>query len=237
MSRHNYRADECGFSLRTIVIVMFSWMVASRVAAEDVRPILLHRVTFTDDKSKTRTVEASVLLTAQDGGLLLEGRDGRLWTISPKQLENDEETTEPFIPLTADEIGKQLQQELIDFGVKSPSEVILTKHYVICTTAGRVYGEWVGGLFERLHEAFHSFWKDAGLELHEPEFPLTAFVLKDQAEFVQVATKHDGPDAAVSKGYFSIETNRIVMFDLSENRHPRNRSTKFVRRCGSRHSM
>lgn len=218
MSRHNYRADECGFSLRTIVIVMFSWMVASRVAAEDVRPILLHRVTFTDDKSKTRTVEASVLLTAQDGGLLLEGRDGRLWTISPKQLENDEETTEPFIPLTADEIGKQLQQELIDFGVKSPSEVILTKHYVICTTAGRVYGEWVGGLFERLHEAFHSFWKEAGLELHEPEFPLTAFVLKDQAEFVQVATKHDGPDAAVSKGYFSIETNRIVMFDLSENR-------------------
>ena len=114
MSRHNYRAVECGFSLRTIVIVMFSWMVASRVAAEDVRPILLHRVTFTDDKSKTRTVEACVLLTAQDGGLLLEGRDGRLWTVSPKQLENDEETTDPFIPLTADEIGKQLQQELLE---------------------------------------------------------------------------------------------------------------------------
>ncbi len=187
----------------------------SNVRADEAPDSPLYRVTFADEKSVTRTIDARVLLTAQDGGLLLEGRDGKLWTVGSKQLEKNELTDETFQPLPADQLGKQLQQELIEFGIKSPSEIIQTKHYVICSTAGRKYGEWVGGLFERLHDAFHAYWKEEELNLHEPEFPLTAFVLKDQTEFVQLATKHDGPDAAVSKGYFSIETNRIVMFDLS----------------------
>ena len=44
---------------------------------------------------------------------------------------------------------------------------------------------------------------------------MPAIVLKDQTEFAELATKLDGPDAAASKGYFSIPTNRIVMFDLT----------------------
>lgn len=220
MARHNRFRAEYQCLLITIACMFCSLAVTSATSAEDATPAVQHRVTFFDDrfpndKPKSRTVECRVLIAAQDGGLLIEGRDGRLWTIGPKQLKKDEATTEPFRPFSADEIGQQLQTELIDFGIKSPSAIVQTKHYVICSTAGRVYGEWVGGLFERLHDAFHSFWKEAGLELHEPEFPLAAFALKDQAEFTQVATKHDGPDASVSKGYFSIETNRIVMFDLS----------------------
>lgn len=192
-------------------------LLVAEVLADEPTHSPLHRVTFADGKSVTRTIDARILLTAQDGGLLIEGQDGKLWTVNPKQLEKDDATDEAFQPLSADQVGKQLQQELDDFGIKSPSDVILTKHYVICSTAGRKYGEWVGTLFERLYDGFQAYWKAAGVELCEPEFPLPAFVLKDQTEFVQLATKHDGPDAAVSKGYYSIETNRIVMFDLSAN--------------------
>ena len=215
MRRHFYYELIRGRSLRVIVVALISWLFAADVRADEATPSALHRVTFADDKSVTRTVDCRILLTAQDGGLLLEGRDGKLWTVSPKQLEKSESSDETFQPLPADQLGQQLQQELIEFGIKSPSEIIQTKHYVICSTAGRKYGEWVGGLFERLYDAFHLFWKEDDLNLHEPEFLLAAFVLKDQTEFVQLATQHDGADAAVSKGYFSIETNRIVMFDLS----------------------
>lgn len=195
-------------------------MLLGLSVAEDNEPnpelLKLHRVTFADAKSELRTVEARVLIEAQDGGLLLEARDGRLWQVASQHLRKNLTTDDLFKPLPADELGRQLQSELTELGIESPSIVVVTKHYVICTTAGRKYAEWVGGLFERLHDGFRSFWKTHGLELREAEFPLPAIVLKDQAEFAALATKHDSPDAAQSHGgYFSIPTNRVVMFDLT----------------------
>ena len=175
----------------------------------------LNRVTFTDAKSVVRTIESRVLLEAQDGGLLLEGRDGRLWNVTPKQLQRREATDEEFKPLSAEQLGEQLTKEVAEFGIKTPTQVVITKHYVICSTAGKVYAEWCGSLFERLHDAFHADWKAAGLELHEAEFPLPAVVLKDRTEFAEFATKHDRPDAAQAPGYFSEPTNRVILFDLT----------------------
>ncbi|MFM9964475.1 MAG: DUF1570 domain-containing protein [Planctomycetaceae bacterium] len=175
----------------------------------------LHRVTWTDAKSETRSVAGRVLLKAQDGGLVLEGRDGRLWNVTPKQLQQHETTDELFQPLKSEELGQQLSREVAALGIKTPTQVVITKHYVICSTAGQKYGEWCGSVSERLHDAFLAYWKTAGLELHEPEFPLPVIVLKDHAQFTDFAAKHDRPDAAQSPGYFSEPTNRIILFDLT----------------------
>ncbi len=208
------------------VTVLIAWLLAlvmSVVRADE--PALevsevepenrLHRVTWTDAKSETRTVAGRVLLKAQDGGLLLESRDGRLWNVTPKQLQKDETTDELFQPLKAQELGEQLSREVAELGIKTPTQIVVTKRYVICSTAGRKYAEWCGSLFERLHDAFQAYWKAAGLELREPEFPLPAIVLKDHAQFTEFAAKHDRPDAAQSQGYFSEPTNRIILFDLT----------------------
>jgi hypothetical protein len=193
-----------------------AWGEESRQEARELKPEQrVHRVTWTDAKSETRTITSRVLLEAQDGGLLLEGRDGRLWTVSPKQLQKHETTDELFQPLTADELGQQLSREVAELGVKTATQVVVTKHYVICSTAGRKYAEWCGTIFERLHDAFLAYWKAAGLELREAEFPLPAIVLKDHAQFTEFAAKHDRPDAAQSPGYFSEPTNRIILFDLT----------------------
>lgn len=171
--------------------------------------------TFLDSAAVEQHVEARLLLEAQDGGLLLESRDGRLWNVLPQQLRKLERLTEPFQPLKPNELGIQLQQEVVELGIKAESQIVVTKHFVLCSTAGKKYAEWVGGLLERLHDGFHAFWKTNLLELQEPEFPLPVIVLRDQAEFAKFATKHDGRDAAQSQGYFSIATNRVVMFDLT----------------------
>ena len=203
--------------LKTLIVGMMATaaLVAVNVDADDPPKLRLHRITFTDAKSVTRTIESRVLLEAQDGGLLLEGRDGRLWNVTPKQLQKREATEDPFQPLSAEQLGEQLAREVAEFGIKIPTQVVVTKHFVICSTASRVYAEWCGSLFERLHDAFQAYWKDAGLELREPEFPLPAIVLKDRTEFAEFATKHDRPDAAQAPGYFSEPTNRIILFDLA----------------------
>lgn len=175
----------------------------------------LHRVTWVDAASKQRTMTGRVLLEAQDGGLVFETRDARLWNITPKQLREHDVAREKFQPLTSAELGEQLAREVAELGISTPTQVVVTKHYVVCSTAGLVYAEWCGSTLERLHEAFRSYWKTAGLELQEAEFPLPAVVLKDRTEFAEFAAKHDRPDAAQSPGYFSEPTNRIVLFDLT----------------------
>jgi hypothetical protein len=220
-------------SLLSGVCLLCVWMPATPISADDdtkqrdpeLRQPMM-RVTFVDAKTEKRTIDARLLLEAQDGGLLLEGRDGRLWNVSPKQLQHRDALNQPFRPLSSEDLGQQLQRELSELGVKSRTEVVVTKHYVICSTAGRPYAEWCGETFERLHDSFRQFWQEAQLELPEPEFPLPAIVLKDRAEFAAFATKHDRPDAAESPGYFSEPTNRIILFDLTAG--PRSSAPKSV---------
>ena len=196
-------------------VIATAVLIVASSHAEEPPALRLHRITFTDAKSVDRTIESRILLEAQDGGLLIEGRDGRLWNVTPKQLQKREATDDPFQPLSAEQLGDQLAREVTELGIKTPTQVVVTQHYVICSTAGRPYAEWCGSLFERLHDAFRDYWKEAGLELRDAEFPLPAIVLKDRAEFAEFATKHDRPDAAQSLGYFSEPTNRIILFDLT----------------------
>jgi len=177
------------------------------VAADD--PGRVSRVSFTDGK-KLRTVVGRVLVTAQDGGLLVEGRDGRLWTVTPERLKKHEPTDEKFTPLSKAELGKQLQEELGD-----GFELVTTRHYVVLSEAGRRYGIWCGALFERLQKAFYGHWKARKLPLAPPTFPLVAVVLKDQQRFIEFARKDTDIDPTNSVGYFSIMSNRMVLFDLA----------------------
>ncbi|MGQ0637338.1 MAG: DUF1570 domain-containing protein [Planctomycetaceae bacterium] len=173
------------------------------------RPLAFERVTFRRGQAET-TVEGRVLVEAADGGLLVESADGRLWTIEPDQKPSRAKIDGPFSPLTPEALGRQLQAE-----VGGDSEIVVTLHYVICTRAGRPYAQWCGALFERLYAAFHNYWKQRGLELREPEFPLPAIVLADAKQFAAFATRDEGPELADAKGYYSIRSNRMVLYDLT----------------------
>jgi hypothetical protein len=94
-------------------------------------------------------------------------------------------------------------------------DVIRTKHYVICTNTSREYARYCGALFERLYVSFHNYWKQRNFKLSEPEFPLVALIFAGEKEFAAFATKDAGADAATAKGYFSIDTNQMVLYDLT----------------------
>lgn len=185
----------------------------------------LHRITFGEEGQAVRTVEGEILVEAVDGGLLVLGRDGALWNITPGRLTGREEAGEAFQPLSADELGRQLKAELGD-----GFEVLATEHYVICTNAGPAYARWCGTLFERLLTAFRKHWSAKPLELREPAMPLVAIVFAGRDEFARYAAKDAGADAASAAGYYSIRTNRMVLFDLTDGMDGRPRTPEEISR-------
>ncbi len=193
-------------SLGAVVAALF--VGVSSLSAADANPLV--HVTFVDDSEQTVTVDGKVVVEAADGGILLLGRDGRLWSVTPKQKRGVEPAGRPFSLLTADELGHALIDEL------GPQfQFLKTRHYVIATGAGPRYAVGCGDLFERLLDAFLAHWKGRGLDLSDPPGPLPAIVFPDERSFKAYAAADAGRFGEESKGYYSIRTNRIVLYDLT----------------------
>jgi len=195
----------CGATTgRGFVLVVVALCVGWAGSARGVDHVTLRR------DGKEIHVSGRVLVTARDGGLLVETRDGVLWGITPKELVQHTSDNAPFEPLSAREMSQRLLAEL-----PAGFEVHQTAHYTICHNTSRRYAQWCGGLFERLYRAFHNYWTNRGFQLFEPEFPLVAIIFADQASFVKFSRGELGDAASSVIGYFSLRTNRMVMYDLT----------------------
>ncbi|MGE3314899.1 MAG: DUF1570 domain-containing protein, partial [Planctomycetaceae bacterium] len=170
----------------------------------------LVRMKFADSKGNSRDVEGKIVVTAEDGGVLLFGRDGRLWNVTPDRMESREESGRNFAPMAADELGAELLKEL-----GGSFTLTRTKHYLIVSAADREYAEWCGSVLEALFKSFFDFWRTKKLELHEPEFPLVAVILPNRTSFAEFALKDAGEQGRSSHGYYSVPTNRMVHYDLT----------------------
>lgn len=172
-----------------------------------------------------QTVEGRVRVQAQDGGLLLEDRQGTLWPITASQSPVIETLDVPFTALTVDEWAISLKAE---FG--EGFEVVRTPHYLICTNAGRGYGEWCGQLFERLHIGFQKFWKDRLPGLEAPDRPLVAIAFATQQEYQDFQVTDAGGVVGAAQGYFSSRTNRMVLFDQATSGSNPNRTATDIQK-------
>ena len=159
-----------------------------------------------------KTIAGRIRVQAQDGGLLLEDRQGTLWPITASQTPVIETLEAPFAAMTADELTTALQAE---FG--NGFKVVRTPHYLIVTNAGPDYGEWCGQLFERLHIGFQKFWKDRLPGLEAPDRPLVAIAFATQKEYQDFQVTDAGGVVGAAQGYFSSRTNRMVLYDQSAN--------------------
>ena len=157
-----------------------------------------------------RQVSGELVVEAADGGLLLLAPDGVLWPVQPDEVIARTADETDFVPLTADELEARLLAQLpAGFAVHH------TQHYLICYNTSRAYAQWCGGLFERLYRAFTNYWSQRDFELSEPRFPLVAVVFADAAGYREFARPElsDTVDSIV--GYYSLQTNRMTMHDLT----------------------
>ena len=189
----------CWFRLAMIVV----GMACSSAAAMD-------HVTLRRDGG-TLYVDGRIVLTAQDGGLLFMARDGVLWRILPTELVKHTTDGAPFRACPAAQMTKSVLADL----PKGFRVYDKAAHYLIVYDTSPAYAQWCGALFERLYAAFRTDWNRRGFEMAEPEFRLVAIIFSDKAAYVTFSQKDLGNAADSIFGYYNMESNRMVMYELA----------------------
>lgn len=208
----------CLWLLKLTVLLISSCCGMGVSNAAEPAPAKLVNAIFQTEAKVELSIEACVLVKTGDGGVLIEGRDGRIWAITPDRLKQLDEQPGDFQLFTAEELAAALTSELKANGVVGPFETITTPHYVVVTNTSRVYAEWCSQVLERLFAAFSEFWKPHGIELTPPLQPLPVIVLANQTQFANFAKVDGNQLSAKGQGYYSITTNRIVLFDLTTSK-------------------
>lgn len=169
----------------------------------------VHRIRYKSDSGKEVEVVGEALVTAQDGGQMILTDDGQMLIIQPETVLSRETTTDPLVPVIADEIGQRLLATL-----PHGFSIHRTKNYVIAHNTNEAYVRWVGGLFESLHRGFHAYFKNQGMTLSSPRFPLVALVFADRKSFDSYAIPELGAAGNSVIGYYNLETNRMTTFNV-----------------------
>jgi len=177
-------------------------LIASHASAMDT-------VTFERD-DKQQQVTGRILVEAQDGGLLVESRDGVYWAIPPREQVATQSDDRPFSPLTGDELKRRVLAEL-----PAGFEVHETAHYLIFFDTSRAYAQWCGSLFERLYMAFTNYFSRKGFDIAEPEHRLVAVVFADRADYLRHARGELGDAAKSIVAYYSLRSNQMTLYDLT----------------------
>uniref|UniRef100_A0A7C2NX44 DUF1570 domain-containing protein n=1 Tax=Schlesneria paludicola TaxID=360056 RepID=A0A7C2NX44_9PLAN len=151
-----------------------------------------------------RTRTGTVVLHDNVTGWFLE-RDGRLTTL-PLAEVGDYRRLGPFRPFAAVELREQLARE---FG--TGFTVSATGHYLVVSSRGS--GERYGRLFEELYRQFVVAFAARGFRMTEPEFPLVAVVLPDQASFHRYCSAEQVQPQPGLRGYYLPSSNRVALYD------------------------
>ena len=167
-------------------------------------------ISLKDGKSYSGRLLADYRQENGAGLTALEMRDGAIEVIHSEQIAEMRSTGEAFRPMTLDEAGRSLLDDLGE-----GYHLHQTKHFVIAHNTSASYALWCGKLFESLYSAFAFYQNRRGFELEEPEFPLMAVLLPNRQAFLDYA-KRDMPTAEGIAAYFNRNSNRIVLYDFSE---------------------
>jgi hypothetical protein len=159
---------------------------------------------------KQQEITGKIVVTAQDGGVMLMTGDGALWPVTPAELIDRKSDDKPFAPLSSEAIGKKMLAEL-----PAGFETHTTAHYLFCFNTSRAYAQWCGALYERLYKGFTNFWTQRGFKLHEPEVPLVVLIFADREAYTAHSKEELGDGAGGVIGFYNLKSNRVTMYDLT----------------------
>lgn len=188
----------------------------------------LEQFVFRDTQEKPQDVQGRVVVTAADGGILIEDRAGALWTITPDRLSSRTSLDRQFSLYSLDEHQPLLRNEL------GPGfRLHKTRRYVIVSDAGEGFVEWVGALLDRFHAGFFRYWEETGLRLSPPAHRLIVIIFRDKEAFTKFQSQDSGSRTQSPFGYYSIRRNRVVLHNftgLNEDKQTMSSITRAARK-------
>ena len=160
---------------------------------------------------KEYNLVGDIEIEAQDDSLYFIQDNGRIWFVQPDEIVERIDSDQDASPATIEAMEKSLLEELPE-GFK----ILKSDHYLIAYQTEKAYAKWVKQLYEgRLYKAFDGFWeRKKKLPLQDPKFPLVVLIFKSKAEYQRYVDRDLGPGQDIV-AYFHMQTNRIVMYDLT----------------------
>ena len=158
----------------------------------------------------TSTVDATIVVEAADGGMLLELDDQHYRLVPAGSVAARRPCPTPEPTESPRAFGQRVLAEL-----PAGFSLLTTRHYVVCFDTSRDYAQWCAALFERLHETFGNFWSQAGLDVTDPSRPLVVVIFADRAAYERHAAGDLGAAADRVVGYYNLMSNRVTTFDLT----------------------
>lgn len=113
-------------------------------------------------------------------------------------------TDAPFVPMSADEIERDLLADGPFAGFKS----LRLPHYLIVYQSSDAFARKSGEVLERLYKGLAEAFRKFDVPVHEAEFPLVAVIFRTEAAF----RAHKPVDPEV-QAYYEIYSNRILFYE------------------------
>ncbi|MCA9048650.1 MAG: DUF1570 domain-containing protein [Planctomycetaceae bacterium] len=136
----------------------------------------------------------------------LMDRQGRIEHLSVRDLTEFEKVSPRYTPDSASAFRNALQKEFA-----RGYEVSGTSHYLVCAPRGRA--QQYGRLFESIYGDVEQFYRVRGFRVESPEVPLVAVVFSSQEEFVQYCLRDRVTPSPTLRGYYSLLSNRVALYD------------------------
>ena len=173
------------------------------------------------DGGREQKLSGKVVVEDSAGSMLLETDEGALWPIMASTILDRTSDSKTMMPLDKKQLTERLLQEL---GPEFQSHN--STHYVVVFNTTRKYAIWTSSLLERLQKGFLAFWKKRGCKVHAPKTPLAVLIFNNKASYIKHARIEMGAAAGNAIGYYSFQTNRIVMYDLTGSQAMRRANSK-----------
>lgn len=144
------------------------------------------------------------------GSVVIQTSDGQLHSLAASAVSPVAVDANEFAPDSAERVGQDLQRKL-----GSQFSIYRTQHFVIVHESSREFAKWCAMFVERLHRTYHAFWRNQGLGLENPEFPLVVVVYKDRLSFERHCRSEAGTGVSGILGYYSQHSNLVHVYDMT----------------------
>jgi hypothetical protein len=156
--------------------------------------------------SDSRNTWTGKLVAMDKRSCVLFDRMGVMHRLSIRSLKSFRKVAEQYRPHSISQFRSQLLQEF-----PNGYELAGTTHYLVCGPKGK--SQTYADLFEEVYRSVDSYYRVRGFSLTSPDTPLIAIVFGTREEFANYCREDDVRWSEQLRGYYSLKTNRIAMYD------------------------
>lgn len=149
-----------------------------------------------------------IALTKQHCALV--DRSGRLVHLKVRDIKKLDEIAPRYRPLPHSTFRGALLKEFPGY------EVSGTNRYLVCGPKALV--RKYAALFDSVYRDVFQFFRVRGFDVKTPDVPMVAVVFSSQKEFLRYCIKDDVKPTNTLRGYYSLLSNRVVLYDQNAGR-------------------